>query len=289
MIYLLLVILLNTYIFTAFKLFAKFNINALQAISINYIVCVITGYIVDDYQPLNQAVLNESWIIHALFMGAYFIFLFNLISYSTAKQGMTVTTIANKLSLVIPVIFSWWLYNDSLGMLKVMGIILAIPAVYMATKKTDKDLPTINLLLPFFIFICSGLLDAALKYMQHYHLDSHSQQSAFTITIFAVAGVTGSLYVIIRILLGKDKWDTKSLIAGVLLGIPNYFSILYLIKLFDSGFMQSSAIIPVNNIGIVVSTTLVAILAFKETTSRQRIAGVILSIIAIVLIAVSEL
>lgn len=285
--YLLLVILLNTYIFTAFKLFDKFKINSLQAISVNYIVCVITGYIVDGYNPINSHALNESWIAHALFMGAYFIFLFNLLSYSTAKQGMTVTTIANKLSLVIPVLFSWWLYNESLGMLKIAGIVLAIPAVYMATKKRDITLSA-NIFLPFFIFVCSGLLDASLKYMQHYHLDNHEQQSAFTITVFATAAITGCSFSVIRIATGKDKWSNKSILAGMLLGIPNYFSILYLIKLFDSGFMQSSAIIPVNNIGIVVSTTLVAIFAFKEKTSRQRLIGVALAIIAIILIAVSE-
>lgn len=285
--YLILVIILNTYIFTVFKLFDKLKINALQAITVNYWTCVITGSIVDGYQPFTTELLAQNWAIHALFMGGYFIFTFNLMSYSTAKLGMTVTTVGNKLSLVIPVLFSYFLYQDSLGILKIAGIILAIPAVYMATKKTDTSIPT-KLFLPFLIFICSGLLDTALKYMQHYYLHSHELKSAFTITTFAVAAILGTIIILIKIGTKKDLFSFRNVIAGILLGIPNYFSILYLIKLFGSGFMQSSAIIPVNNIGIVVSTTLVAILVFKETRNWQRMLGITLAIIAILLIAVSE-
>lgn len=288
MFYIFLVILLNTYIFTAFKLFAKYQVNSLQAISVNYWVCVVTGYIFDGYQPFATGTIHQSWFTPALVLGVYFIFLFNLLSYSTAKQGMTATTIANKLSLVIPVVISWWLYHDTMNLLKIAGIAIAIPAVYMATKKTGEELNT-KLLLPFLIFICSGVLDAALKYAQHYYLPDDDMQPQFTITLFAVAAVTGTAYAIVRIWAGKDKWNNKNILAGILLGIPNYFSILFLIRLFDSGVMQSSAIIPVNNIGIMVCTTLVAIFAFKETTNRQRIAGVVLSIISILLIAASEL
>src|SRR5690606_19954266 len=119
--YLLIVILLNTFVFTAFKLYDKFKVNSLQAIAVNYWVCVVTGFFTHHYHPFTSSLLQESWLPHALMLGAYFIFLFNFLSYSTAKQGMTATTIANKLSLVIPVLFSWWLYNDDLGLLKITG------------------------------------------------------------------------------------------------------------------------------------------------------------------------
>lgn len=286
--YLLLVIFLNTLIFIAFKLFAKYNINNLQAITVNYWVCMLTGWLTHGYHPFHADIQDEGWFANALLLGCYFIFLFNLIAYSTAQQGMTVTTIANKLSLVIPVLFSFWLYGESMGWMKMAGIALAIPAVYMATSQRGRIEPK-NLWLPALVFVCSGLSDTFIKYIQHYQLDTQATQSAFTITMFTIAAAAGSVMVAGKALhsKGEERLQLKSVMAGVLLGIPNYFSIYYLIRLLDTGIMPSSSIIPVNNIGIVISTTLAAVFLFKEGAGRKRMIGVGLSIVSIILIALS--
>ncbi len=286
--YLLLVILLNTFIFIAFKLFAKYNVDTLQAITVNYWVCMFTGWATHGYHPFRADIQYEHWLLNALLLGAYFIFLFNLMAYSTAQQGMTVTSVANKLSLVIPVVFAYWLYGDSMGWLKIIGIAMALPAVYMATSKQGK-IELKNIYLPALVFICSGLSDTYIKYIQHYQLDTQATQSAFTITMFTVAAVAGSIMVAGKMLHDKDrqKLSLKNIISGILLGIPNYFSIYYLIRLFDADLLPSSSIIPVNNIGIVVTTTLVAILFFKEGAGRKRVTGIILAVISIILIALA--
>src|SRR5690606_6352328 len=113
-------------------------------------------------------------------------------------------------------------------------------------------------------FITSGLLDAYIKFVQHHALSGADEQARFTITTFMIAAALGSMVAIARILAGKDKFAVKNIWAGIFLGIPNYFSIYYLLRLLDSDFMQSSSIIPVNNIGIVVCTTLVAVFLFRE-------------------------
>lgn len=285
--YLIIVILLNTFVFTAFKLFDQYKINSLQAIAVNYWVCVATGFYTHNYHPFTSSLLQASWAVHALLLGGYFIFLFNFLSYSTARQGMTATTIANKLSLVIPVLFSYWLYSDDLGWIKITGLALAIPAVYLANRKDHATQPT-SLWLPFTVFITSGLLDTYIKYVQHHALTGTNEQSHFTITTFMVAAVLGSIAALYRLMNNKDSFAIKNVIAGILLGIPNYFSIYMLIRLLDSNFMQSSSIIPVNNIGIVVSTTLVAVFLFREQAGKYRIAGVLLAIISIILITLSE-
>lgn len=286
MFYLLLVILLNTYIFAAFKLFPKYGINALQAISVNYMVCVATGMLIHGSDVCTPCMTDEVWFKTAIYMGAYFIFLFNLISYATTKQGMALTTVSNKLSLVIPVVFSYWLYSEPMGLMKIIGILLAVPAVYLATYK-DGKLQTGNLLLTLLVFVASGLMDTAIKYIQHTQLSNQAAQAGFTIVTFAVAGALGTLIAIARIALKKDRFAFKNIIAGVLLGIPNYFSIYYLIRLLDSDMLPSSSMIPVNNIGIVLTTTLVAIFLFKEPAGKMRMTGIILAIISIILIALA--
>lgn len=286
MMYLLLVILLNTFIFSTFKLFGKYNINTLQAVTVNYWVCVATGLAAYGTDVCTPCMVGEPWFVSGILLGAYFIFLFNFMAYSTRTEGMTITTVANKLSLVIPVAVSFWLYNEPATWLKLSGIALALPAVYMATQQQD-GLKLKHLPVPIGIFIASGISDTAIKYIQHTQLHHPDAQSAFTILTFAVAAVLGTLFVIISLLAGNSKFALRNVVAGIILGVPNYFSIYYLIRLLDTDIMPSSSIIPVNNVAIVVTTSLVAIWLFKEKAGRQRILGILLSVLAIVLIAIS--
>lgn len=288
MFFLVAVILLNAYIFAAFKLFPKYKVNALQAITVNYYVCAITGSITAQHNFLNSETLNEPWFNNALLMGGFLITLFNLISYGTKHQGMAVTSIASKISLGIPVLFSFFLYSEHIGWLKLTGVLLALPAVVLASK-TPKAEQVKSIYIPLIIFVASGLMDSYVKYVQHFKLSTELGQAGFTITGFSIAAIIGSVIVAFLVFNGKQKLHYRNILAGIILGVPNYFSVYYLIRLLDSNWLQSSAAIPVNNIGIVVVSTLLAILVFKETATKQRVLGVILSVLSIVLIALSDI
>ena len=77
----------------------------------------------------------------------------------------------------------------------------------------------------------------------------------------------------------------KNLLAGVLIGVPNYFSIWCLVRFLKNSPWQSSASIPVNNMGIVLFSAVVAWLLFKERLSLINWLGILLSLIAIYFIA----
>ncbi len=288
MLLLIAVILLNAYIFIAFKLFPKFKVNALQAITINYYVCAVTGSIAAGHNFATGTTVMELWFNNALLMGVFLITLFNLISYGTKHHGIAVTSIASKISLGIPVLFSFFLYNEDIGWLKMLGVLLALPAVVLASK-TPKTEQVKSVIVPLIIFLASGLMDSYVKYVQHFKLKTQLGQAGFTITGFSVAAILGTIIVGYLVVRGKQKLHYRNIIAGVILGVPNYFSVYYLIRLLDSNWLQSSAAIPVNNIGIVVVSTLLAILVFKETATRQRVWGILLSVISIVLIALSDI
>lgn len=290
MLYLTAIVLLNVLLFSIFKMFPKYGISPLQAIAVNYWVCVLTGTMVlsKGIEPI--IFFNYSWIYWALLLGSMLITLFNLIAYSTKVEGMTTTTIANKLSLVIPVLFAAWLYHEHFGVGKIAGILIAFPAVYLTVKKKQEVAGKVkNLFWPVLLFIGSGILDTLMKYVQTYYLATTADQAIFTIQSFAVAAMLGTAILVIRIILKKEQIHWKNIVAGVVLGIPNYFSIYYLIRLFHVDFMESSAVIPVNNVSILLCTTLVAFLFFKEQITRLRLVGIILSIISILLIAISDL
>lgn len=282
-------ILLNTVLFVLFKIYSRYGVDNLQAIVVNYWTCVATGCIVMGGFPVNAGSLHQPWLPWSTLMGTMFFSVFNLLAYSTLKDGITTTTVANKLSMVIPVIFSVFLYNDKLTVLKLAGIVLAFPAVYLTTRAENETHKKQELLWPVLIFIGSGLLDTLTKFTQHKYITGQNELVSFTIHIFIVAGTVGLLTVLVQLLRGKIKLHPRNLIAGILLGVPNYFSIYFFIRFLRSGFLQSSAGIPVTNIGIVLLSAVTAIIFFNEKITSLRIAGLILSILAILLIALGDM
>jgi len=288
MLFLIITIMQNVIISAIFKLFDRYDVNALQAIAINYCVCVVTGSIFIGHMPFSAATFNSNWFPWALFMGSSFIPLFLLMAYCTKVDGITTMTIANKLSLVIPVIFSVFLYHERLSAMKIAGILMAFPAVYYTTRVKEANNKPQGLFLPALLFVSSGLLDTLVNYVQSRFLNEAAIQAVYTVHVFATAALIGIVLVTAAVLTGKTQLHWRNIVAGVCVGIPNFFSIYYLIRFLNSGFMHSSAAIPVVNIGILVAATFAAVLFFREKLNIARIVGLALSIAAILFIAFGD-
>jgi drug/metabolite transporter (DMT)-like permease len=291
LIYLLGSIVLTSYLTLSFKVVEKYKIPLFQAIVFNYITCVVTGSIVNGSFPINAAALQQPWFLWALVMGSLFICLFNVIGYTTQKLGVAVASVANKLSLVIPFTFSLYLYNEPSTWLKIAGIIMALVAVVftcMPAKKeegqTQRSLGILPILLPTILFLGSGFLDTLVKYVEQAYLNE-ANNNAYLIASFGVASTFGSIALIVAIITGKQKFDPRSIIAGILIGFPNYFSIWCLVKVLKAYQGNSSAIIPINNMGIVLFSSVMAAWLFRERLSVVNWVGIVLSLGAIGLIA----
>jgi len=288
MLYLVLAIALNVIISSLFKLCARYDVDIFQAVVVNYLVCVVTGCIFIGEVPFNAASVHAPWFPASLMMGAGFICIFNLLALGIRVDGMTTTTIANKLSLVIPALASVVLYHEQVGIGKVVGIVLAFPAIYLATRVKGESGKAQNLWLPALIFLGGGLLDTSMKYVQATLLVTESDHARYALFTFAVAGAIGAVIVLAMVVMKKMVIRGRNIVAGIAIGIPNYFSIYYLIRMLNSNFLQSSAAIPVLNIGIVVASSLTAILLFREKANAWRLAGLVLSVVAILLIAFGD-
>ena len=289
MIYFILVIVLNTLLSVLFKIFPKYNIDTFQAIVFNYITCVITGTWYLGAMPFTTTQIHAAWLPYAIIMGIAFISVFNLIGYCTKTIGITATTISNKLSLIIPVIISIIAYNETSTTLRIIGILLAIPAVYFSSKKTEKADKQNSWKLIALLFLLSGLLDSFVKFVETTFLNHTEDQAYYTIYVFSTAAIIGMGILIQNLIRKKTKFEFKNVIAGCILGIPNYFSIYFFIKLLNSHIMNSSAIIPIANIGVVVCAAIAALFLFKERMNKVNTIGLLLGIAAILLIAFEDL
>lgn len=291
MIFLIGSIILSSYLTLSFKVVEKLGLNTFQVIVFNYITCVITGSFVNGHFPINTGTIEQPWFKWACLMGATFIILFNIIAFTTQRLGVAVASVANKLSLVIPFIFSIILYNEKATFLKITGVVIALVSVLFTCWPSkqqhsahNKKIPLWISLVPAILFLGSGLLDTMIKYVEQAFINE-SNNNEYLITAFAAAGTIGTVLLIFSFITGKQVFSPKALLMGTAIGIPNYFSIWCLMQVLKDYASNSSAIIPINNMGIVLFSTLVAGWLFKEKLSRLNWTGVLLAIAAIALIA----
>ena len=282
-------ILLTAWLSISFKIIERLGINNLQAIVYNYTVCVITGSFVNGSFPINSTLVKQPWFGWALIMGACFISMFNLAAFTIQKIGVAAATVAYKLSMVIPFVFSIYLYNEEATVLKIAGVVLALLAVWFTTRpnNSDKKGRKVSWLLwamPLLLFVGSGLLDTMIKYVEQAFINP-GNQDAYLITAFFVAASVGMIILLFLFITGRQKFSGKAVLAGIGIGVPNYFSIWCLLGALKGYAGNSSAIIPINNMGIVLFTAMVAWLGFKEKLSAINWLGIVLSLGAIALIA----
>lgn len=304
MIYLILGVLASMTITTVFKFFDRYNIDTFQAIVYNYIVCVITGSIFLGDIPISQEIWQAPWQPYALANGFLFITGFYLIGQTVIHFGLAVASIVQRMSLIISVPFAIMVMNENGNVLKYLGVAIALLSVILinmpqkdkgteqqelSDKPTDSDDPKKNAGLLFYPIIClliSGAIECIIQYAQGNHMQmGTTDEDHFSIYLFGFAGVMGLVVLLFNMLRGHTKFATRHLVAGIALGIPNYFSIYFLVMAFS--WQEKSIVLPIFNISIVAGLVLLGFFFFKEKLSAVNWIGVLSAIIALVTIALA--
>lgn len=288
MIYLLLSILSSSVIFVIFKLFQRYEVNTLQAIIFNYFFACLVGFFGFINQTEISLVPSKLWFPGTLVLGALFISVFYLAALTTQRSGLSVVSVATKMSVAIPVFFGIVLYNESTGVMKLTGVVLALVAVYLTSIKTTSGIKIKkrNLIFPLLVFVGSGIIDTLIKYLETTYV-SVDEVALFSTTIFALAGTIGLCILITQAAMGKLRISGKNLLGGIILGVPNYFSIYFLVLALRSEGFESSVVFTLNNVAIVLFSTFLGILFFRERLIPKNWIGILIAIISIIMVAIS--
>jgi drug/metabolite transporter (DMT)-like permease len=263
-----------------FKLLGKYRIDTLQAIVINYITAFICGWFLYDGQIILASIIHTKWFIAAIGLGFLFIAIFNVMALTAQKNGLSVASVASKMSVIIPVIFGIYVYNESIGAQKVIGISLALVAVYLTSvKKKGNAVLTKSIYLPILLFIGSGIIDTSVN-----HFAPKGNIPLFLAIIFGMAGIIGFAIIVYKSLKTKNSFKLRSVPFGIALGIVNYCSMYFLLAALRVEGFESSSVFTINNVVIVAFSTLIGLLLFKETISNKNWIGIFLALVSILLV-----
>jgi drug/metabolite transporter (DMT)-like permease len=274
-------ILFSGFIFVLFKLFPLFKIDTFQAIVVNYFVAFLCGYLFFPFELTQLLSVHSFWFINAISASVLFIGLFLVMGMSSQRNGLSSTSVAVKMSMALSVLGMMISYSEDIQWMKVAGIILAITGVIGMSiqPSTGKNEVSSSWMLVL-LFVGSGVLDFLLNYIQQ-HVLLKNETAFFTAFAFGMAGVIGLFIALTLWIQGKLKPSLRNIIAGILLGIPNYFSIYFLMKAYDVLPWSDSSILAVINVSIVVIASVIGLFFFKERWNKIKIIGFISALISI--------
>ena len=286
MIALILTILLTSALFFIFKEFEKREISTNQAITFNYLVASISAYLFTEQSLSLNEIINSEWIPSTILLGILFVVMFNIMAKTTQKLGISIASMASKISLIIPFFLALIINDDGylsfisisekINTINLIGVLLSIVAIYLSFNIENKKEHSINIAI--ILFVGAGILDSILNYIQKTKLNSENDYNYFIISVFFVAFLAG----LTKLIISSEKLKTKNILAGICLGIPNYFSIYFvLISLKELG---GAIVFPVLNIGVVLTASILGFFIYKEKLNMKNWIGITMACIAILFI-----
>lgn len=285
---LILSILSSALLFVILKKFKDWNVETVHGILVNYFTASALSIAFSNIN-LEQTLPHILMVWpYAIGIGLLFIVVFVLTGKTAQLCGMAASSIASKMSMVIPISLGVILYNESFGFQKALGVAFAIPAVILVGGKpahtAAKKSYNSYWYLPILLFLGAGLVDTAIKYAQH-HLMQDDNMYLVMSMIFGSAGLFGLLNLIRDTFSNKQGLTLRSVLGGILLGTVNFFSLFFLINCLKQPSVESSQIFAIVNIGVVLVSFAFAILIFNEKLDRLKLFGLFFAILAILLLA----
>lgn len=284
MVWIILCIISYIGIFVVFKLIDVKDAPLINCIIVNYLTATVLGFSVFGSFPV-QHIISANWFPISLILGFLFIATFFLVGISSRKTGIVITTVASKMSLVVPMLFSILMYGEQVATTKIIAIILAVASIFLCTyKHSDKKTKTDiwKLLLPAFIFIGMGANDSIVIYSRETFSIS-SDAALFTASLFAISFLCGTIYASVKRGTFRNFLNAKTWLLGILLGSFNFGSIYFVIKAMNSKIISNSSLYGICNTSTILLSIIIGMAFFKEKLSKLNLIGGGLAIIAIVL------
>jgi drug/metabolite transporter (DMT)-like permease len=285
MTYLVLAILCSVIIGILFKLFPRYGIDTFQAIIVNYFTCVACSTVQNGRFVVTTEIKSLPWFWYALALGIVFITGFTLAAATVRYFSVTISQIMQKMSILISVPFALFAYHESAGWMKLVGILFAIIAIILvnippkiATESVAAKDSKLYLM-PLLTWLLAGVIEVVFVIVQKEKMIALGD-STFITTVFFTAGCLGLTYLLYLYATKAATWSWRNVIGGIALGIPNYGSMYFLLQGLSSG-MESSIFFPLNNMGIILLTVAVAVLAFRDRLTKLNWVGVCLTVVAL--------
>ena len=279
MLYLLLAMLGSAAMSLVLKAFRAQKGNRYGIILGNYITCVLVGLLM---MPDRSLLLHGSLstLVFGVIGGFFFVAGLTAMQSSIQVNGAALTAAFGKLGLVVTLGVSILCFGERPGPLQLAGIALVFAALALIHGgKAEKAAGgSFGLLLLVLLFGGGG--DVMAKIFEQ--LGGEGEGTLYFFWLFLTAGLLAALLAWRETRQTGLKMLPGELAAGVLVGLPNYFSSLLLLLALER--MPALVVYPAASTGTILLVTLLSALLFHEKISRRQGVGLALILAALILL-----
>ena len=261
------------------KVARKRNIIIQQAIAFNYIVALSLSWFLlkPDFKGLEFTdfiAQSENTPIF-LALGILLPSVFIIMSKAVEFAGIVRSDAAQRLSLFLPILAAFLIFHEPLSQSKVVGIVLAFVGLFCLLSKPNQQsaVDFRGVLGLVGVWFGYGIIDILFKQVA-------KSGGAFPTTLF-IAFSLAACIMFIYLLFKRTQWNVASVVGGIILGVLNFFNILFYIKAHQSFGSNPTLVFAGMNIGVICLGTITGALIFKEKISKVNWLGIVFSLCAI--------
>ena len=261
------------------KVARKRNIAIQQAIAFNYIVALSLSWFLlkPDFKGLEFTdfiAQSENTPIF-LALGILLPSVFIIMSKAVEFAGIVRSDAAQRLSLFLPILAAFLIFHETLSQSKAIGIVLAFVGLFCLLSKPNQQsaVDFRGVLGLVGVWFGYGIIDILFKQVA-------KSGGAFPTTLF-IAFSLAACIMFIYLLFKRTQWNVASFVGGIILGVLNFFNILFYIKAHQSFGSNPTLVFAGMNIGVICLGTITGALIFKEKISKVNWLGIVFSLCAI--------
>ena len=249
----------------------------LGMLTMNYIVCTLLSGLFGGYQgALN---LGDPGIGIVLAMGTVngvlYLAGFMLMQLNIRKNGVVLSSIFQKLGLLVTLVVSVVFYREIPDLQQSFGFVIAIFAIVLMNYRKGGEKAGSRAALIGMLLSC-GMGDAMSKIFTESGVAALEGQ--FLFYTFAVALGLAAVCTMVS----GQRIGAREAIFGTLIAVPNYFCSMFLLGALED--LSAVIVYPVFSVGGILVVTLAGVLAFRERLTKQQWIGVGAILAALVLL-----
>lgn len=279
MIYLISAISFSVFVSILLKIVKAKDFSTPQIIAFNYLSAGSCAYFLlsphFNQLPFSDFLLHSPQLPFFLTLGILLPVVFLIMATSVAKVGIVKSDAAQRISLFLPVLSAFLLFNEQPTTNKILSLILAFIALFCLVLKKDNttrfqfsEFPPL-----LGVFFGYGIIDILFK-------EVAKQGNAFPNTLFTTFVFAG-IFMFVYLLIKRTQWQSKSFIAGLFLGLLNFGNIYFYIKAHQVFATDPTLVFASMNIGVICLGTIIGRFLFKEKVSLLNYCGILLGLLAI--------
>ncbi len=277
MIWLCLAVLSSSMVSVVMRLGTRRVKDNIGMLSVNYIVCALLAAICGGLKgAFDLSGAGEGLtLMMGLINGGFYLAGFVLMQMNIQKNGVVLSSIFQKLGLLVTLTVSVVFYREVPDLKQCLGFVLAIMAIWLMNYQPVSGTARGVIWLIAMLLAC-GMADAMSKiFMESGQM---ALEDRFLFYTFAMAML---LCLVVMVLKGQ-KIGAKEMLFGTVIAVPNFFSSKFLLGALEG--LSAVVVYPVFSVGTILVVTMTGVVAFRERLSKLQWLAVAVILTALVLL-----